>query len=67
MPNEEHNGDSGSALWYFPVDMMHLPWISYFVSWRNVGMLNMIAVAATLVCLAAAIVCWYQIATTEED
>ncbi|MBP9090203.1 hypothetical protein KBI23_04180 [bacterium] len=49
------------------MDMMHLPWISYFVSWRNVGMLNMIAVAATLVCLAAAIACWYQIASTEED
>jgi hypothetical protein len=47
--------------------MMHLPWITYFVSWHNVGMLNMIAVVATLVCLAAAIVCWYQIANTEED
>jgi len=33
----------------------------------NVGMLNLIAVVATLVCLAAAIACWYQIANTEED
>ncbi|MFA6210346.1 MAG: hypothetical protein WCT03_25990 [Candidatus Obscuribacterales bacterium] len=49
------------------MDMMHLPWISYFVSWRNVGLLNMIAVAATLVGLAAAIACWYQIAQNEED
>jgi hypothetical protein len=50
-----------TEVWESKMDPMHMPLITYFVDWRNVGGTYILGILGVIVCLAACITCWHQI------
>jgi hypothetical protein len=49
------------------MDLTHLPLITYFVDWGNVGGTYVLGALGLGVCAIACAVCWHQIANDAEN